>query len=89
MAEAWSCAVCGEAVDESTSSVCNACGERFHLNQRSDKPGRDCGAVWVDEQYLALEFACRRCLDASNPPTPPKPRVMRPRVGRRRYRKRA
>jgi hypothetical protein len=81
------CAVCGELVDERTSSVCNSCGERFHLNQRNDQPGKDCGAVWVNDQYLALEFACQRCLDGEVAPAPPKPRVIRPRL--RRYRKRA
>ena len=88
MAE-WSCVVCGEAVDESTSSVCNLCGERFHLNQRNDRPGKDCGAVWINEQYLALEFACQRCLDGSEPASLPKPRIIRPRLRQRRYRRRA
>ena len=83
------CTVCGEAVDERTSSVCNACGERFHLNQRNDRPGKDCGAVWVNDQYMALEFACQRCLDGREPSAPGKPRVLRPRIGRRRYRRRA
>ena len=89
MAEAWHCAVCAEEVDERSSSVCNSCGERFHLNQRNDRPGKDCGVVWINEQYMALEFACQRCLDEADPAAmPPRPRVLRPRVGRRRYRKR-
>ena len=88
MAEPMTCTVCGEEVDEGTSSLCNFCGERFHLNQRNDRPGKDCGEVWINEQYLALEFACQRCLDGGEP-APPPPRVLRPRVGRRRYRKRA
>ena len=85
-----SCVVCGEAADESASSVCNSCGERFHLNPRNDRPGKDCGAVWINEQYLALEFACQRCLDEASGAAPkPRPRVLRPKVGRRRYRRRA
>lgn len=89
MADSSTCTICGEAADDRTSSICNNCGERFHLNQRSDQEGKDCGAVWIDDQHLALEFACQRCLDAEQPPSaPPKPRVLRPRV-RRRYRKRA
>jgi hypothetical protein len=80
--------VCGEEVDEKTSSVCNVCGGRFHLNQRNDQPGKDCGAVWINEQYLALEFACQRCLDEAGSPSPAT-RILRPRVGRRRYRRRA
>lgn len=89
MGEPWSCVVCGEAVDESTSSVCDSCGERFHLNQRNDRPGKDCGAVWINDQYLALEFACQRCLRPDAPAPPPKPRILRPRLHRRRYRKRS
>ena len=87
MAEAWPCAICGEALDERTSSVCSFCGERFHLNQRNDHPGKDCGSVWINEQYLALEFACQRCLKNDDAPPPPQPRILRPRV-RRRYRRR-
>ncbi len=82
------CVVCGEAVNEKTSSICNLCGERFHLNQRNDLPGKDCGAVWINDQYLALEFACQRCLNASERPAEPRPRVLQPRL-RRRYRRRA
>jgi hypothetical protein len=86
------CSVCGEETDEKSSSICNSCGKRFHLNQRNDQPGKDCGAVWIDDQYLALEFACQACLDGEQPlqqaPLPPT-RVLRPKVGRRRYRRRA
>ncbi len=89
MAEAQVCVVCGEPVDESNSSMCNSCGQPFHLNPRNDRPGKDCGAVWIDEQYLALEFACQRCLDRARPAELPKPQVRRPRTGPRRYRRRA
>jgi hypothetical protein len=98
VAETWPCNVCGEEVDEATSSVCTSCNERYHLNQRQDRPGKDCGSVWINDELLALEFACQRCLDAAEPgelapriqkPEKPKPRVLRPRLGRRRYRKRA
>ena len=92
MAESSACSICGEGADDRTSSICNSCGERFHLNQRNDQEGTDCGSVWIDEQHLGLEFACQRCLDAAQPPpvpaAPPNPRTLRPRV-RRRYRKRA
>jgi hypothetical protein len=72
--------------------VCSNCGERFHLNHRNDQPGKDCGAVWVSDQHLALEFACQRCLDGDDSPpvgAPPRPRVLRPKLGRRRYRRRS
>ena len=56
------CAVCGEPVEEAASVLCNVCDRRFHLNQRNDVDGKDCGEVWVDEQYLSLRFACSTCL---------------------------
>ena len=90
MAEQVVCTVCGEPGDGKTTSICNVCGEPFHLNPRNDVPGRDCGAVWINEQFLSLEFACQRCLDGGAPaPGRPKPRVLRPRLGKRRYRRRA
>lgn len=63
-----SCTVCGEGLTESTSATCNSCGHLYHLNQRADVPGKDCGEVWIDENHLALEFACSNCL---NPPPEP------------------
>lgn len=46
-------------------ATCDACGRRYHLNQRTDLPGEDCGQVWINEEHLGLEFACDTCL---NPP---------------------
>lgn len=90
MVETIVCTVCGKSADDTSSAVCNNCGERFHLNQRNDVPGKDCGAVWIDERFLALEFACQRCLDGdSGAAEPSKPRLIVPRGGRRRYRKRS
>lgn len=90
MAERLICAVCGEPGDQKTVSICNSCGEPFHLNQRNDTPGKDCGMVWINEQYLSLEFACQRCVDGDAPaPQRPKPTILRPRIGKRRYRRRA
>ena len=88
MSEDMRCIVCDEAADETISATCNSCEGRFHLNQRNDDLAKDCGTVWVNEQYLALEFACQRCLDGIAP-APPKPGIVRPRLQRRRYRKRA
>jgi len=89
VADALICVVCGEAGDEKSLAVCNFCGDRFHLNQRNDAPGKDCGTVWINDQFLALEFACQRCLDGGSAPERPKPQVLRPRIGRKRYRKRS
>ena len=57
------------------TAECNWCDQRFHLNQRNDVEAKDCGAVWIDEQYMALQFACNACLadvdrtGAAVPPT--------------------
>ncbi len=62
-----SCSVCLLVLEEHTEAYCNACGQAYHLNQRSDIPGADCGEVWISEDHLALEFACNNCL---RPPEP-------------------
>jgi RecJ-like exonuclease len=62
MTEALECDVCGEAVDEAHSAVCNSCEKRFHLRMRNDIDAKDCGEVWINEQYLSLEFACFKCI---------------------------
>lgn len=70
------CAQCGEPADASNSAVCNSCDRRFHLRLRNDSDGKDCGEVWINEQYLSLEFACFSCLgvapaSVSEPPVGP------------------
>ncbi len=62
------CAVCGEAAEESNSALCGVCDRRFHLNQRNDVEGKDCGEVWIDEQYLSLRFACFNCVQGQAAP---------------------
>lgn len=80
------CVVCGQIAEPAMSASCNWCGGRYHLNQRNDIEAKDCGRVWIDEQYLALQFACDVCLRGEQPSraatTPQQPR-------RRRYRRRA
>src|SRR5437868_314612 len=56
------CCVCGDAVEAHTEAVCNSCGRTYHLNQRLDLPGKDCGEVWINEEHFALEFGCNLCL---------------------------
>jgi hypothetical protein len=56
------CIVCLEVTEAHTEAFCNACGGVYHLNQRSDLPGKDCGEVWINEEFQALEFACNTCL---------------------------
>ena len=64
------CSICAEPVERHTESFCNACGRLFHLNQREDLPGRDCGVVSLNEAHLALEFLCDTCLDATPAASP-------------------
>lgn len=67
------CCVCGETADESNSAICNGCYNRYHLRLRNDNDGKDCGDVWINDQYLSLEFACFICLGAPgySPNEPP------------------
>jgi hypothetical protein len=77
------CVVCGEATTPALSAECNWCDARYHLNQRNDIEAKDCGQVWIDEQFLALQFACNNCLAGDAKPTP----AAKP-AERRRYRRR-
>lgn len=89
---ALTCAVCGAHALPELSAECNWCDARFHLNQRNDIEAKDCGQVWIDAQFLALQFACNNCLAGDAPAPRPKPssESATPRGGeRRRYRKRA
>ena len=87
------CVVCGEGVDATISAECNWCDGRFHLNQRNDVDAKDCGQVWIDEQYLALQFACNNCLASEDAPptpiTPPRKRSTMARPRQRKYKRRA
>lgn len=62
----YTCNVCNEPAVAAMTAECNWCNARYHLNQRNDVEGKDCGQVWVDEQYLALQFACNTCLTGSD-----------------------
>ena len=48
-------------------ATCDSCGQDYHLNQRADLPGDDCGQVWINEEHLGLEFACNNCLNPVEP----------------------
>ncbi len=65
------CSICADPVEPHTESYCNACGRLFHLNQREDLPGRDCGTVSLSEMHLALVFMCSACLEETAEPVPP------------------
>ena len=56
------CTVCGEAAPEDASAVCNGCNEPFHLSLGKNPAPRECGRVWINEQFMTLEYGCLRCL---------------------------
>ena len=84
----FTCVVCGEPAAFTMSAECNWCDGRYHLNQRNDVEAKDCGSVWIDEQFLALQFACNNCLAADAPQPPPAAAPAESRPRRRRYRRR-
>jgi hypothetical protein len=97
-AEIVICIVCRGEADLLATAECNWCDQRFHLNQRNDVEAQDCGDVWIDEQYLALQFACAGCLSGdaagSRGAAParsaaPSARPRTPSIRQRRYKRRA
>jgi len=66
-ADSNDCHVCGQPLTSDIEN-CNNCDRPFHLRKREDSSAPDCGEVWINEQYLALEFACDLCLGKSPDP---------------------
>jgi hypothetical protein len=62
-----SCSVCLGEMAAHMEAICDHCAQPYHLNQRTDLPGEDCGQVWINEEHLALEFACNTCLHPRQP----------------------
>ncbi len=60
------CWVCSEQeADAQLLSMCDSCGQDFHLNPRQT-PGKDCGDVSLsDEDDPVLQFFCQPCLDGT------------------------
>lgn len=85
------CAVCGELAPLAQTAECNWCDRRYHLNQRNDIVTKDCGQVWIDDEYMALQFACNDCLARGGSPAADgaagKPRLQALPARRRRYRR--
>ena len=65
------CRVCGEMTDVHSNAACMQCGATYHLALRQDVPARDCGQVWINDQYQTLEFACNVCLGYAAPAADP------------------
>lgn len=81
------CPVCRETLDGPNVATCHVCGRDFHLQVRTNVEGKDCGSVWINEEWLYLEFACQGCLEAAAAGNPPVRSGARA-GGRRRYRRR-
>lgn len=60
--DTWPCIVCGDPAGPEARSDCYRCGEYFHLRLTTTASGPDCGDVWIDDEVMALQFACRNCL---------------------------
>ena len=60
--DVWPCVVCGEPASADARSDCYRCGEYFHLRLTTTATGPDCGDVWIDDEVMALQFACRTCI---------------------------
>ncbi len=82
--DTWPCSVCGEPAGPEARSDCYRCGEYFHLRLTTTATGPDCGDVWIDDEVMALQFACRNCLaeqmgePVPNDDTPPAPEPAEP-----------
>lgn len=62
-AEAASCVVCGELLRPDAQADCYSCGQFFHLALTATAGVEDCGQVWIDDEVMALQFACNGCLE--------------------------
>ena len=77
------CTVCAAPVESGASAICSGCAEPFHLVLTNEAPtgdgsandvgGKNCGEVWLNEEFLALEFGCARCLAVARGTPPPPP----------------
>ncbi len=72
------CTVCGEETEAGAAAICNGCGETYHLVLTQNTEGKDCGEVWLNEEFLALEFGCARCLAEKRGEPAPRPSVPDP-----------
>ena len=57
------CHVCDGEIGDLELADCLLCGRQFHLQMVEGAAGADCGDVWIDDEVLALQFACRPCIE--------------------------
>lgn len=55
------CSICTEPLEPHTRTECTWCGNLFHLNQRNDLPGKDCGIVTLSDEHFGIVFTCETC----------------------------
>jgi hypothetical protein len=63
------CGVCNE-VEETPLVECLECGIMFHLNPRTDRPGRDCGDAILGDS-MGVEMICNNCIAERREPSGP------------------
>ena len=73
MTDALACHLCDQPMGEHETADCYVCGKLFHLQMIETADGPDCGDVWIDDEVLALQFACRDCIEARAGGPPPSP----------------
>ena len=61
--DASACVVCAAPLQADAQADCYRCGGYFHLALTTSSEVEDCGQVWLDDEVLALQFACSRCLE--------------------------
>ena len=80
---ASACVVCAAPLQTDAQADCYRCGGYFHLALTTNSSVEDCGQVWIDDEVMALQFACNGCLDEplneqgappETPEPPPSPR---------------
>ena len=57
------CHVCDGEIGDLELADCLLCGRQFHLQMVEGAAGADCGDAWIDDEVLALQFACRPCIE--------------------------
>lgn len=69
-ADGLPCAVCARPLCPDAQADCYSCGQYFHLGLTANSDVEDCGQVWLDDEVLALQFACNSCLEAQSGAAP-------------------
>lgn len=55
-------------IEPHTRAECHGCDRIYHLNSRTDLPGRDCGIVTLSHFGLGLVYLCNDCEEKESQP---------------------